>query len=323
MVDATIIVPAHNSEKTISKTIESLQNQKTKKKFEVIIVDDKSTDNTKKIATAYKEIQYIFQEKGGPAKARNLGAKKAKGKILVFIDSDCEAEPNWLEEMLKPFEYPNVAGVQGAYKTKQKELPAIFTQIEIEDRYDLMKTHPKIDWIGSYSAAYLKRAFMQAKGFDENFPTASGEDPELSFRISKLGYRLEFNQNAIVYHNHPKTFAEYFKKKFFRAYYRVLLYKKHPKKAIKDTYTPQIMKIRIALIGLLILAIIAGTQKNTLNFIALIITTLILLSTAPFTAKAFEKNKKAGAIAPIILIARDTMFLAGLALGAIRFAVKK
>lgn len=324
MIDVSIIIPAFNSEKTLPATIQSVLTQKTKKSFEVIVVDDNSTDKTFDVAKTFTGINVLKNEKKGPAYARNYGAKNAKGDILLFIDSDCVASRSWLNEMIKPFKNNKVAGVQGAYKSMQSELSARFSQIEIEDRYDLMlESRKNLDWIGSYSAGYMKKDFFEAKGFDESFPTASGEDPALSFKINSMGKKIVFNMNAVVYHMHPRSFIDYFKKKFFRAFYRVHLYKKFPKKAIKDSYTPQIMKIRIGLIGMLICTLIAGTEFNLFNFFSLLLVLLILLSTAPFSVKAFEKDKEIGLMSPFILITRDSVFLLGLALGTMRSLVKK
>ncbi len=324
MPEVSVIIPAFNSEKTLPATIHSVLTQKTKKTFEVIVVDDGSTDKTIATATQFGDkIKLLTQTKSGPAKARNFGAKNAKSKILLFIDADCVASRHWLNEMIKPFKNKQVSGVQGAYASKQPELSARFTQLEIEDRYDLLKETKNLDWIGSYSAGYRKKDFFQAQGFDENFPIASGEDPALSFKIQAMGKKIIFNPKAIVYHMHPKTFTEYFTKKFYRAFYRVTLYKKFPKKAIKDSYTPQILKIRIILIGLFLISIIFSTQNNLFNFFSLILTLVIFISTIPFSVKAFEKDKEIGLISPFILIARDTVFLSGLVFGTINSLVKK
>ncbi|MBT4191965.1 MAG: glycosyltransferase family 2 protein, partial [Candidatus Diapherotrites archaeon] len=103
-MDASVIIPTYNAEKIIKPVINALLSQQTKKTFEIIVVDDGSSDETaqevKKIKS--KKLVYLHQKNTGPAKARNAGAKCAKGKIILFIDSDCVAEKAWLTEMLKP-----------------------------------------------------------------------------------------------------------------------------------------------------------------------------------------------------------------------------
>ncbi|MFH1644099.1 MAG: glycosyltransferase [bacterium] len=318
----SIIVPTFNSEKTIAKTIQAIQEQETKEETELIIVDDNSTDKTVQEIKKFNKIKLIQQEKNsGPAVARNTGAKNAKGEIIIFTDSDCVPEKNWLDEMIKPFENSKVVGVQGAYKTKQKNLTAKFVQIEIEDRYDLMKKKEFIDFIGSYSAAYRKKVFLEFKGFNEKFPSASGEDPELSYRIEKKGLKLKFNPNAIVYHKHPESFLQYLKIKFFRGYWRILLYKNHQDKMIKDSYTPQILKFQIILMYAMIIGLITELVIP-INFIPFYAFLLIFLVTLiPFTLKALKKDFFIGLISPKIIFFRTFAFCTGLIWGLIK--VKK
>src|SRR3989338_3559313 len=147
---ASIIIPCFNAEKTIVQCIESLLNQKAGLSFEIIAIDDGSNDRTAEMLNSLQtqgKITAIFRKNGGPAKARNIWAEAAKGELIAFIDSDCIAEKNWLEEMVMPFNDEKVAGVQGAYRTKQRSLIARFVQIEIEDRYRKMLSSKAIDWI--------------------------------------------------------------------------------------------------------------------------------------------------------------------------------
>ena len=92
MVNLSCIVPIYNSEKYLSKCLDSLTNQ-TMKNYEVILVDDGSTDNSKKIVDEYIKLypdkfKYFYQKNMGQASARNLGLKKAEGEYIFFVDSD-------------------------------------------------------------------------------------------------------------------------------------------------------------------------------------------------------------------------------------------
>jgi len=256
-MDCSVIIPAFNAEKTIGKCIESILAQKTRKKLEIIIVDNNSTDSTSAVAGKSKKVRVLREKKQGPAAARNAGAKLAKSPIIIFADSDCVMEKEWLERMLYPFKDPQVAGVQGRYKSGQKELMARYVQREIEERYEQMKKTEFIDFMGSYSAAFRKSLFMKFKGFDESFPMASGEDTDLTFRMSNAGLKFKFAENAIVRHSHPKSLMKYLRVKFYRAFWRVKLYNKSRSKIVKDSYTPQFIKFQIALLGISAISIIA------------------------------------------------------------------
>ncbi|MDP6670676.1 MAG: glycosyltransferase [archaeon] len=314
---ASVIVPAYNAEKTMGKCLSALQAQ-TFKDFEVIVIDDGSKDQTAEIAAGFKGVKLLKQKNAGPATARNNGAKQAKGKIIVFLDSDCVAEKNWLEEMLAPLENSEIAGVQGTYKNKQKELIARFTHLEIEKRHSKMAKQEFIDFIGSYSAAYRKKVFDEMNGFDTSFPMASGEDTDLSFRINKAGYKMVFNQHAAVYHFHPISLKRYLKVKFFRAYWRTKLYGKHSEKMIKDSYTGQTVKLQTGLFFLICLSLFLAPFGVNGVYFALVLFGALLVSTVPFAIWAGGHDLAVGLIAPPLIVARTVMFGFGLTIGFIK-----
>ncbi|UCC41746.1 MAG: glycosyltransferase, partial [Candidatus Aminicenantes bacterium] len=160
-------------------------------------------------------VTLIRQNNQGPAAARNHGAGAARGKILVFTDSDCELSESFLEKIIAPMDTcQEIAGVQGRYKTKQREFIAEFHQVEMETRYQLMSQRKYIDFIGTYAAAYRKDIFQKFGGFDTTFPLASNEDVEFSYLLSKNNKKMVFASDAIVYHQHPTFIFQYLKIKF-------------------------------------------------------------------------------------------------------------
>ncbi|MFH1240352.1 MAG: glycosyltransferase [Candidatus Diapherotrites archaeon] len=323
-MNASVIIPVFNGEQTIKPCIESLINQTFGESYEIIVVDDGSTDETKDVVKSFdSKITYLFQKNKGPAIARNAGAKNAKFEILVFIDADCIAEKNWLNEMVRPFKNKEIVGVQGRYKTMQKSLTARFVQIEIEERYEKMKKHENIDFIGSYSAAYRKEIFIGTGGFDESFPIASGEDPELAYKLAKKGEKLVFNENAVVYHKHPESLLKYLQIKFFRAYWRVLLYSRHKDKIINDSYTPQALKFQIIFTTLTLLSLVGWGLKILPLWLFGTFLGVLGLSFMPFIL--FTASKDLTMVAPIIpvLFTRNIVFGLGLILGLLSGVWKK
>jgi len=206
--------------------------------------------------------------------------------------------------MCAPFEDEQIAGVQGRYKTKQKGTVARFVQYEIEERYEIMSKKRYIDFIGSYSAAYRTDVFLEEGGFDESFQIASGEDPDLSYRLASKGHKMVFAPDAVVYHEHPASIVQYMKMKFYRAYWRVNLYRKNPEKTIKDTYTPQMLKLQIALFYLLVISLF-------LNLVVL----LFVLTTLPLSWQIFKKDREVGLLTPIFVFLRSAAFGTGLIYG--------
>ena len=271
----SIIVPSYNSEKTIQENIKSLLKQDYKGQYEIIVVDS-SKDKTPDMVSEFP-VKLIKQKPKGPATARNLGVKKSKGSIIVFIDSDCVAPKNWLKNLLKPFSSRDVVAVAGTYKTKNKKsLIARFTGYEIEQRHEKMKMFKYIDFVATYNCAYRKKIFIKLGGFNKKFTQA--EDADLSFRIAKRGYKIRYQPSAYVCHYHPDTLTKYLKLKFWRGYWKVFLYSKHKEKFEKflgDTYTPKTLLPQILSISLFCIFLISSLFSMV--FISLSIIFLIFM----------------------------------------------
>ncbi len=314
----SLIIPAYNAEKSIAFCLESALIQSLlRERYEIIVVDDGSTDNTSEIIRNYP-VRLIKQENQGPAAARNRGTNEANGDILIFTDSDCELDAKFLEKIIAPIERDTeIAGVQGSYKTKQKEFMAQFAQVEIETRYKRMAKNKYIDFVGTYAAAYKKDIFQKYGGFDTAFPLASGEDADFSYRLSQNGYKLVFNPQAFVYHKHPSTLTSYLRQKYWRAYWRFLAYKKNPQKAIKDSYTPQLIKIQMLIVGMIgatILWVPFYGRNLTVPFLLFLIFVAFSL---PFAIEASNKRLLIGLLSPAILFMRAWTFLWGMIRGFI------
>lgn len=311
----SIVVPAFNSEKTIKECLSALLNQEIE--CEVIVVDDGSKDNTANIAREFKKVKVFQQKNKGPASARNFGAKKAEGEVVVFVDSDCIAEKNFVKEMLSQFEEDKeVEGVQGAYKTRQKELIALFEQFEIEERYKKMRNRKEIDFIATYAAAYKKKYFLKEGGFDERFPIASGEDIDFSYSLHEKGKKLVFNEKAVVFHYHPVSLKHYLKTKFLRGFWRVRMYKKHVRKAVSDSYTTGIVKFQTVTALFVAFSFLAESFTGS-YFLSGIFFGFLVISTLPSSAKFLLKNPVVGLISPLIYVLRAFAFGFGIIAGAL------
>ena len=104
-----------------------------------------------------------------------------------------------------------------------------------------------IDFVDTYSAAYRRDIFLANGGFDSTFPTASVEDQEFSFRLAEKGYRLVFVPAAKVFHRHNHTLSAYIRRKFLIGYWKVLVTRRHPGRAVRDSHTPQALKLQMGL----------------------------------------------------------------------------
>jgi glycosyltransferase involved in cell wall biosynthesis len=313
----SIVVPTFNSAKVLGTCLESLTNQTVgQEKYEVIVVDDGSTDETRDIVSKHP-VKYIYQQNSGPAVARNNGVRQAEGEIILFTDADCEPQSNWIEELVKPLRDPQVVGVKGIYKTRQKELIARLVQIEYEHKYERMKKFKYIDFIDTYSAAYRKDIFTKYGGFDERYPKASVEDQELSFRLSRDGNKMVFNPEAVVYHRHSACLMDYLMKKYKIAYWKAFLLKRHPGKARTDTHTPQSLKIQMLLSLGLVLGF-AAPLYSSLYYVSGFSILFFLLSCIPFFLFALKRDSTVAFVSPAILFLRSLALSLGLGVGMIK-----
>jgi cellulose synthase/poly-beta-1,6-N-acetylglucosamine synthase-like glycosyltransferase len=309
-----VIIPMFNAEKTISSVLTALSKQ-TRKPHSIIIVDDGSTDSSLNIVKQFSEkfpVKIIKQHNQGPASARNKGAQTSKADIIIFLDADCIPKKNWLEQMLKPFSDNSVAGVVGTYETLNKQnLIARYVGYEISYRHSKMPQ--ETDFLASYSVAYRTSIFRAFNGFDTSFRIASGEDPELSFRMKKAGHKLIFNPNAVVKHPHPETLYSYLKQQFYRGFWRIPMYKKHKDKLKGDAYTGKQALFQ----GLLSLLFFASFLTLAPSII-LITFLLLVASNIPLGLYCLPLEKKILLLAPLLASLRSIAGTSGALYGLVR-----
>lgn len=308
----SVAIPAYNAEETIGACLDALARQTySAGPVEVIVVDDGSTDRTKEIVEEH-DVRYVHQSQSGPAVARNRGIEEAHGSILLFTDSDCIPEPNWVEEMLDPFEDPEVIAVKGAYRSPQKSLVARFAQIEFEERYEMLKRASSIDMIDTYSAGYRLATLRETGGFDTSYPEANNEDTELSYRLAEQGHKMVFNADAIVNHlGHPDSISKYMRLKFWRGYWRVKVYRQHPSKAVSDSYTPQSLKLQIAFFYLALATLFASAVVSPAAVVFFVSTLAFATTAVPFAVFAIRRDATIGLLSPFFLAMRAASIGAG------------
>jgi GT2 family glycosyltransferase len=311
-----VIIPTYNSADTLEETLRALTGQELIEYSEIIVVDDGSTDDTARMVKNF-EVRYYRKQNGGPASARNLGIDNAQGEIVLFLDSDCVPQTGWLKQMTEPFKDKSVYGVKGVYITRQKSLIARFVQLEFEERYLLLSSKETIDFVDTYSAGFRIEALKSVGGFDESFPKADNEDVDLSYKLARAGYRMVFQPKAVIEHTHPGNLLRYLKIKFNRGFWRTAVYQRHPGKALKDSYTPQTLKLQIlSAFGVwmgLIVWLFTGLWQFPAFFGA-----VFLMLTLLFMSKVFKYDSPAAAVAPALLFLRATCFTGGIGAGLLR-----
>ncbi|MGZ5486704.1 MAG: glycosyltransferase family 2 protein, partial [Nitrososphaeraceae archaeon] len=218
----SVIIPTFNSSKTLLQCLSSLEKSKfEKEKFEVLVIDDGSTDDTRNEIKKFKnettlQLNYFIQRHFGPGSARNLGLKNAKSNVIAFTDADCIVDDNWLSVI---------------YKSIIIDGDTIIGGLIFND--DVLIFPWKISPIGQQKVtANLAIKYDQLKGilFSEEFKYVVGDDIDFIIRIQDLGYNFKhISEMKIKHPPHVYNLKQMIKRSFYRMN-EVLLYKKHGKK---------------------------------------------------------------------------------------------
>lgn len=311
------IIPAYNAAETLPHCLAALAAQRWQRDdFEVIVVDDGSQDETAALARA-SGARVISQPNAGPAAARNRGAAAARGELLLFTDADCEPTPDWIAQMTAPFADPDVAGVKGSYLTRQPQVVARLAQCEFEERYDRQEQLHAIDFVDSYAAGFRAAVFREAGGFDPAFRSPNHEDADLSYRLAAAGHLLRFNRAAIVHHRHVDTWWGYFRLKITRGYWRMLVIRRHPDKGLRDSYTPQVIKLQLLLVVAVPVLALAAAAWAPAAWGALAGLAALSISALPFAGSVHRRDPRILPWVPLFVATRAAAFALGVAGGAI------
>ena len=221
-VRASVVVPVLNGASTIGSTLASLDAQTlTPEEYEVIVVDDGSTDGTPDLVRGFAEVLrvnvvVIQRPHAGPAAARNAGVEVATGELVAFTDADVEVAPDWLERALERLDADTrLDGIEG--RTVPKGTVGTYTHQMRNLAGGLFMTCNMI----------YRRAAL-AGGFDERFKMAFLEDSDLAFGLLDRGGRIEFAPDVLAHHLVLPEGRRKFWREARKRFYNPLLARKHP-----------------------------------------------------------------------------------------------
>ncbi|MCP4367437.1 MAG: glycosyltransferase [Deltaproteobacteria bacterium] len=222
----SIIVPVYNGSNTISSCIEHLENlDYPEEKYEILIIDNNSDDNTKNIIQQYN-VTYLFEKKQGQAAARNFGVTHAKGDILGFVDADCLVEKNWAVEIEKLLKNNSTSVVIGFCNHITKNISGEMYALDYRKDWERRSlSGNQVNAIAAANFAMKKNLFLELGGFDENFLAL--EDIEFGFRIIKNGDNIIYNPNLQVKHLYHDSLDTRVNKTCKYGLYEYLIFKKY------------------------------------------------------------------------------------------------
>lgn len=202
----SFIIPVYNRPQEILELLESFNKLNYKNEYEIVIIEDGSTETSQKVVDKFKghlNISYYYKENSGPGDSRNFGMKKAKGNYFLVLDSDVILPSNYLNEVETALANSYVdcfGGVDNAHQSftdLQKAINFVMTSFLTTGGIrgggeQLGKFQPR-----SFNLGISKKAFEASKGFGKIHP---GEDPDLSMRLWELGFTTALFPKVEVYH---------------------------------------------------------------------------------------------------------------------------
>ena len=195
----SVIIPTFNTVDFVLRAIESVLNQ-TYSNFEIIVIDDGSTDDTRLVLEEYKTIKYFHQENKGLSSARNSGIQKSKGEYLVFLDADDWLEEDALQQNFSVIKNkPDIAFVSGNYyllRAKTNEIEAIMTTVTDDHYIRLLQSN----YIGMHAAVMFQRWVFQQIRYDETLKAC--EDYDLYLAVTRKYPVIHHQKFIATYYFH-------------------------------------------------------------------------------------------------------------------------
>jgi GT2 family glycosyltransferase len=216
-IPLSVVVPAYRRADETRRLLASLAASEVR--FEVVLVDDASPEALEPIADPFREdldlVVLRLPTNQGPAAARNAGIRRASHDIVGFTDNDCVVTPGWARRLHRYVNDapPKVAGAGGRVLALGEDLfSRYYTYHKILD--------PWLDggrylYVVTANAAFRRSALEDVGGFDEGIRIPGGEDPGLCFKLLECGWRLDYDAEAVVFHDYRPGLVD-FARTFFR-----------------------------------------------------------------------------------------------------------
>ncbi len=197
----SIIIPVYNGSKYLNRCLEALGSS-SYRSYEIIVVDDGSTDNSAEIAREHGVTVINLPQRSGPAGARNYGAQIAKGDILFFVDSDVLVNGETIARVAADFQKnPDISALFGSYDDSPEEKNFISQYKNLFHHFIHQHSGSEAMTFWAGCGAIRREVFEKIGGFDHNrYLKPSIEDIEMGFRMKKSGYRLLLDRDLQVKH---------------------------------------------------------------------------------------------------------------------------
>jgi glycosyltransferase involved in cell wall biosynthesis len=248
----SIIIPVYNRPNEIGELLETLTKQNFTHDFEVIVIEDGSTQKCDTIVDTYKKqlnLKYFFKENSGAGASRNFGMQNSSGNYFIILDSDVLVPSQYLSEVKKALEI-NYTDAFGGPDAAHKS----FTRLQKAINYSMTSVlttggiRGKKQAVGkfqprSFNFGLSQTAFTKTYGFSD---LKIGEDIDLTFRLWQNGLETQLIEKAFVYHKRRSSLQQFFKQTFAFGAGRPKLNKRYPGSAKPTYWFPSLFIIGIA-----------------------------------------------------------------------------
>lgn len=233
----SVVVCAYNADRTMDACLASLRKQNYPN-FEVVVVNDGSTDQTLAISERHKAeyatdptappFVLISQVNKGLSIARNVGAEAGTGEIIAYTDSDCVPDPDWLWFLTYRFVRNGYVAVGGPnFPPPENEMVPAAVAVSPGGPTHVLLEDEIAEHIPGCNMAFTKKALMEVNGFEAVF-AAAGDDVDFCWRLQNRGYVIGFSAAATVWHYRRNTVKAYLNQQRGYGKAEALLYFKHP-----------------------------------------------------------------------------------------------
>ncbi len=210
----SIILNFYNEEDNLEECLDSIKDQ-TYTNFEIIAVDDGSTDDSSHVVKSYSKYMDIKMYKTphvGIKKARKGGVKKSSGEIVLVVDADEILEPDFMMEIVRTFDDKEVGAVGGILKSVGEGWVTDAYGVLNEIFYKLRKNEEReADWIQGGCSAYRREALEDVGGLADAKVSA---DKDISWKMSDAGWKVILNEDAVAYHKDPQTLRSVMRREY-------------------------------------------------------------------------------------------------------------
>ena len=294
----SFIIPVYNRPEEIKELLDSFLEMKLPRNYEIVIIEDGSSISSEEVVQTFSEqlnISYYIKENTGPGDSRNFGMKKAQGNYFIILDSDCILPQDYMANVIKSLDESYVDCFGGpdaaheSFSNLQKAIDFSMTSFITTggirgNKHSVDKFQPR-----SFNMGLSKDAFEASKGFANIHP---GEDPDLSIRLKKLGYKTKLVPEAFVYHKRRISWSKFYKQVNKFGMTRPILNSWYPKTRKLTYWFPTIFSltfivaIAVFILGHMLpivvfgiyfgLAFMIALSKNNLSVALMVIPAIIL-----------------------------------------------